>query len=69
MAGSAATGPSSIRTGSALRFGPGADLLKALSVALPRGHLTAIFTLKGRMLSPVAQAFANRVRDAAKPLA
>ncbi|OKO68494.1 hypothetical protein AC629_42085 [Bradyrhizobium sp. NAS80.1] len=56
--------------GSALRFGPGADLLKALPVALPRWHLpTAIFTLKGRMLSPVAQAFANCVRDVAKPLA
>ena len=56
--------------GSALRFGPGADLLKALPVALPRWHLpTAIFTLKGRALSPVAQAFADCVRDIAKPLA
>ena len=56
--------------GSALRFGPGADLLKALPVALPRWHLpTAIFTLKGRMLSPVAQVFANCIRDVAKPLA
>ncbi|MDA9489507.1 DNA-binding transcriptional LysR family regulator [Bradyrhizobium diazoefficiens] len=56
--------------GSALQFGPGADLLKALPVALPRWHLpTAIFTLKGRMLSPVAQVFANCIRDVAKPLA
>ncbi|BAR58412.1 hypothetical protein NK6_5253 [Bradyrhizobium diazoefficiens] len=30
---------------------------------------TAIFTLKGRMLSPVAQVFANCIRDVAKPLA
>lgn len=56
--------------GSALQFGPGADLLKALPVALPRWHLpTAIFTLKGRMLSPVAQVFADCIRDVAKPLA
>jgi len=56
--------------GSALRFGPGADLLKALPIALPRWHLpTAIFTLKGRTLSPVAQVFADCVRDVAKPLA
>jgi DNA-binding transcriptional LysR family regulator len=56
--------------GSALRFGPGADLLKALPVVLPRWHLpTAIFTLKGRMLSPVAQVFADCIRDVAKPLA
>jgi DNA-binding transcriptional LysR family regulator len=56
--------------GSALRFGPGAGLLKALPLALPRWHLpTAIFTLKGRMLSPVAQAFADCIRDVAKPLA
>ncbi len=59
-----------IRPGSALRFGPGADLLKALPIALPRWHLpTAIFTLKGRTLSPVAQVFADCVRDVAKPLA
>ena len=56
--------------GSALRFGPGAGLLKALPVALPRWHLpTAIFTLKGRMLSPVAQVFADCVREVARPLA
>lgn len=56
--------------GSALRFGPEADLLKPLPVALPRWHLpTGIFTLKGRMLSPVAQVFADCVRDVAKPLA
>lgn len=56
--------------GSALQFGPGANQLKALPVALPRWHLpTAIFTLKGRMLSPVAQVFANCIRDVAKPLA
>lgn len=56
--------------GSALRFGPGAGLLKALPVALPRWHLpTAIFTLKGRMLSPVAQTFADCVRDVARPFA
>lgn len=56
--------------GSALQFGPGADLLKALPVALPRWHLpTAIFTLKGRMLSPIAQAFAKCIHDVAKPLA
>jgi DNA-binding transcriptional LysR family regulator len=56
--------------GSALRFGPGANLLKPLPVALPRWHLpTGIFTLKGRMLSPVAQVFADCVRDVAEPLA
>lgn len=56
--------------GSALRFGPGAALLKALPVALPRWHLpTAIFTLKGRMLSPVAQVFADCVREVARPFA
>lgn len=55
--------------GSAMRFGPGANLLKPLPVALPRWHLpTGIFTLKGRMLSPVAQVFADCVRDVAKPL-
>ncbi|WP_407166550.1 LysR family transcriptional regulator [Bradyrhizobium sp. ORS 111] len=55
--------------GSALRFGPGVDLLKALPVTLPRWHLpTAIFTLKGRMLSPVAQVFADCLRDVARPL-
>ncbi|MGL3105185.1 LysR family transcriptional regulator [Bradyrhizobium sp. BR 1432] len=56
--------------GSALRFGPGADLLKPLPVTLPRWHLpTGIFTLKGRMLSPVAQVFADCIREIAKPLA
>ncbi len=56
--------------GSALRFGPGANLLKPLPVVLPRWHLpTGIFTLKGRMLSPVAQVFADCVRDVARPLA
>src|SRR5258708_34511359 len=56
--------------GSALRFGPGANLLKPLPVVLPRWHLpTGIFTLKGRMVSPVAQVFADCVRDVAKPLA
>jgi DNA-binding transcriptional LysR family regulator len=56
--------------GSALRFGSGANLLKPLPVALPRWHLpTGIFTLRGRMLSPVARAFAECVRDVAKPLA
>jgi DNA-binding transcriptional LysR family regulator len=60
----------SVVPSSALQFGPGAGLLKALPVALPRWHLpTAIFTLKRRMQSPVAQAFANCVRDVAKPLA
>jgi DNA-binding transcriptional LysR family regulator len=56
--------------GSALRFSPEADLLKPLPIALPRWHLpTGIFTLKGRRLSPVAQVFADCVRDIAKPLA
>ncbi|OKO87040.1 hypothetical protein AC630_01160 [Bradyrhizobium sp. AS23.2] len=56
--------------GSALRFGPGAGLIKPLPVVLPRWHLpTGIFTLKGRMLSPVAQVFADCIRDVAKPLA
>lgn len=56
--------------GSALRFGPGTNLLKPLPVALPRWHLpTGIFTLKGRTLSPVAQVFAECVRDIARPLA
>lgn len=56
--------------GSALRFGPESFLLKPLPVALPRWHLpTGIFSLKGRMLSPVAQLFVTCVRDISKPLA
>lgn len=55
--------------GSALRFGPLADQLKPLPITLPRWHLpTGMFTLKGRMLSPVAQMFADCIRDVTKPL-
>jgi DNA-binding transcriptional LysR family regulator len=55
--------------GSALRFGPLADQLKPLPITLPPWHLpTGMFTLKGRLLSPVAQMFADCVRDVVKPL-
>ena len=56
--------------GSAFRFGPQRTLLKALPIKLPRWHLpTGIFSLKGRMLSPVAQLFVDCVREISKPLA
>lgn len=56
--------------GSALRFGPEGTLLKALPITLPRWHLpTGLFSLRGRMLSPVAQLFVDCIRDISRPLA
>ncbi len=56
--------------GSALRFGPEGTLLKALPIELPRWHLpTGVFSLKGRMLSPVAQLFVDSIREISRPLA
>lgn len=56
--------------GSALQFGPEGTLLKALPIRLPRWHLpTGLFSLKGRMLSPVAKLFVDCISDISKPLA
>jgi DNA-binding transcriptional LysR family regulator len=56
--------------GSLLRFGAERRLLKPLPVDLPRWRLpVAIFTLKNRTLSPLAQLFLETVRETAKPLA
>jgi DNA-binding transcriptional LysR family regulator len=56
--------------GSVLRLGAERMLLKPLPVDLPPWRLpVAIVTLKNRTLSPVAQLFLDRVREAARPLA
>jgi DNA-binding transcriptional LysR family regulator len=53
----------------ALRLPGGYSSLRALPVSLPNtGRPTGIITLKNRTLSPLAQLFIDRVRDAVKPL-
>jgi DNA-binding transcriptional LysR family regulator len=55
--------------GSALRYGPQRRLMAVLPLRLPRWHLpTGVFSLKGRMISPVAQAFVQCVREVSQPL-
>lgn len=52
--------------GSTLHFGPEADLLKPLAVALPRWERpAAIFTVKERMLSPAARMFVEKAHELA----
>ena len=54
----------------ALKTPGGHPQLRALPVELPGTQLpTGIITLKNRTLSPLAQLFIDRVREAAKPLA
>jgi len=56
--------------GSALRLGPKRASLKVLPIDIPRWSLAnSVSVLKGRTLSPMAQAFVESIRDAAKPLA
>lgn len=53
----------------ALRLGPRRALLKVLPVDIPRWtQATAVSVLKDRTLSPMAQAFIDGVRDAARAL-
>jgi DNA-binding transcriptional LysR family regulator len=55
--------------GAMLRIGAARLSIKALPVSLPGRHrAVAIFTLKGRSLSPVAQLFIESAREIAKPL-
>jgi DNA-binding transcriptional LysR family regulator len=54
---------------SALRLGPERPFLKILPVDIPPwGQATAISVLRGRTLSPMAEAFIQAVREAAAPL-
>jgi DNA-binding transcriptional LysR family regulator len=54
---------------SALRLGPKRALLRVLPINIPRWRqATAVSVLKDRTLSPMAQAFIDGVRDAAKTL-
>ncbi|MCP4621225.1 MAG: LysR family transcriptional regulator [Bradyrhizobium sp.] len=55
--------------GSVIEFGPSKPLFKVLPVELPRWQRPlAVFRLKNRTLSPVAQLFIECIRQAAKPL-
>lgn len=57
-------------TGSLLRFSGTHKSIKVLPVELPSTQRQiGIITLKNRTLSPLAQRFIDRARDAAKPLA
>ena len=54
---------------SALRLGPRRALLKVLPIDIPRWRqATVVSVLKGRTLGPIAQAFIDGVREAAKAL-
>ena len=56
--------------GAAFRFGPKNPTVKVLPVQLPAlTRHVGIITLKGRMISPVAQLFIDCARELAKPLA
>jgi len=56
--------------GAAFRFGPKNPTVKVLPVKLPAlTRHVGIITLKGRMISPVAQLFIDCAREIAKPLA
>jgi len=56
--------------GTAFRFGPKNPTVKVLPVKLPAvTRPVGIITLKGRMVSPVAQVFIDRAREVAKQLA
>src|SRR5258708_39967699 len=55
---------------SVLQFGPARTELKRLPIEVPRWRLPhMVMTIKNRSLSPVAQLFVDRLRDAARPLA
>jgi len=52
-----------------MRFPPKRRLLRALPIDLPlTARPLALVTLKNRTLNPLAQLFAQHVREAARPL-
>jgi DNA-binding transcriptional LysR family regulator len=54
---------------SALRLGPKRALLRVLPIDIPRwNQATAVSVLRDRTLSPMAKAFIDGVREAAKTL-